>query len=169
MSKVGQIEERHFSGHSNLTRGSRKKYDDLTLAELLDLMVEHRVPSDIQTAPFTAVADNTWEDVDIITLLNAQLSTPIRTGEAVVLRGVFEFINGEAAINESKWGDGETPDNADKVDLFISKAAADSEFIPATVITDGSGQIKFETEDKANVTVRFHLKSFRYARFVASA
>jgi hypothetical protein len=169
MSKVGQIDERHFSGHSNLTRGARKKYDDLTLAELLDLMLEHRVPGDVQTAAFTAVADNTWEDVALVTLLNAQLSTPIRTGEAVVLRGVFEFINGEAAINESLWADGGTATGLDKEDLFISKAAAASEFVPVTVITDGSGNIKFETEDKANVSVKFHLKSFRYARFVASA
>jgi len=169
--QVGNIPERHFDGQSNVTRASKKEAADLHLAELLDLMQLHRVPSNVEAAAFTAAANDTWEDVDVVTLLNAALSSDsIRTGEAVMLLCTLEVINGEAAVNNIKYGHGEMPDNDDTVRTFAMAGAVGSEFIQGVwLMTDDDGQIKFETDDTTNVTVKIHLEGFQYIRKSATS
>ena len=168
--KVGTITENHFSGHGNMTRGSKKRGDDLHLAELLDLMQEHRVPGNVETAAFTPAVNDTWEDFDLIAALNLALTTPIRTGEAVKLRGTLEFVNGEAATNNAKYGHGETPDDDDTVRTFATAAAAASEYVrDVELITDDSGQIKIEVDDRTNLSFVFHVESFQYVKTVAQS
>lgn len=168
---VGSIPAEFFDGQANLTRGSLKEAGALHLAEILDLMQAHRVPSNIESAAFTATANDEWEDVDVVTLLNAALQNDsIRADEAVQLLCTLEVINGEAAVNNIKYAHGDTPDNDDTVRTFATAAAAGSEFIQGVVlITDGSGQIKFETDDIANVTVKVHLEGFQYVKKTAAS
>ena len=165
--KVGTIPDNHFSGHGNLTKGAKKKYDDTHLAELLDLMQIHRVPSNVETAQHDPAADDTWEDWGIIADLNAVLTTDIRTGEAVMLRGTLEYVNGEAATNNAKFADGGTPDDDDTVRSFATAAAAASEYEQHTLITDVDGNIKVESDDVANLGFVFHLESFQYVKTAA--
>lgn len=166
--KVGTITDNHFSGHGNMTKGSKKKFDDLHLAELLDLMQEHRVPSNIETAAFTPAVNDTWEDFDLIAALNLVLTTQIRTSEAVKLRGTLEFVNGEAAVNNAKYGHGDMPDDDDTVRTFATAAASASEFVrDVELITDSVGQIKIEVDDRTNLTLVFHLESYQYVKTTA--
>ncbi len=167
--KVGQIPADHFDGQANIGQGA-SKVDDENLATLLDLLTPHRVPSNVETAAFTAAVVDTWEDSDLISALNSVLSTPIRTGEAVRLLGTLEVINAEAAINNVKYAHGGTPDNDDTVRTFATAASIGSEFIHGVeLITDADGNIKIETDDITNVTLVFHLESFQYVRATASS
>lgn len=167
--KVGSISANHFSGHGNLTKGSMKKSGDAHLAELLDLMQMHRVPSNVETAAFTAAADATWEDYDLITALNLALTNPIRTGEAVRLLGTLELVNAEAAVNNVKFGHGGTPDNDDTTRNQAMAGSIGSEYFVVDLITDAEGNIKIETDDITNVTFVFHLEAFHYVRTSASS
>ena len=168
--KVGAIGTNAFSGHGNLTKGSKKRSDDLHLAELLDLMLVHRVPSNVETAAFTAAANDAWEDYDVITALNAVLTTPIRTGEAVKLLVTLELVNAEAAVNNVKYGHGGTPDNDDTVRTYAMTGAIGSDFIQGIeLITDDSGYIKIETDDITNVTFVVHLEAYEYVKVSASS
>lgn len=128
----------------------------------------HRVPANIETAAWTAVADNTWEVKDIVALLNTALATALKpsieTSRAVMLFGTLEFVNAnEAAINNAKYADGETPDDDDTVQTFATAAAIGSEYERGIYIqTDDSGQIQFEVDDKANLSLVFHLTGYQY-------
>jgi len=122
----------------------------------------YRVPANVETAPFAPAAAATWEDYDLVSALNAALTTDILTGHAVELRGEMEFVNAEAAANNAKWGDGDCPDNDDTVQKFTTAAAAASEYAETTVVTDASGNIKIELDDITNLALVFHLRSFRY-------
>jgi len=166
--QIGELREGYFDGGANIGRGSGSSPGDLTLRELLDQYLPHRVPSNVETAAFTCAADDTWEDYDIITALNLVLTTKIRTGEAVELRGTLELVNGEAAINNAKWGDGDTPDDDDTVTTYATQAAAASEYVhDLTIVTGEDGKIKIEVDDKANLSFVFHLQSFRYCKAAA--
>ena len=55
-------------------------------------------------------------------------TTDIETGKAIHFWGVLEIINGEAAVNNVKIGDGEMPDNDDTVRIYATSAVAGSEF-----------------------------------------
>ena len=167
--KVGQIPATYLDGQGNLGRAASAG-GDIHLSELLDLMQEHRVPSNVETAAFQPAVVDTWEDYDIIAALNLVLTTSIRSGEAVKLRGTLEFANGEAGVNNAKYGHGEMPDNDDTVRTFATAAAAASEYVrDVELITDGSGQIKIEVDDLTNLNLVFHLESFQYVHFVASS
>lgn len=169
--KISSLPVDHFDGTKNMGRGT-DGHDGMILRDLLDLMLVHRAPSNLKTAVFTATADATWEDVDLVALLNDVLTTLIREGEAVELRGMFEVVNTEAFVNNVKWADGGTPDNDPSVKTFATAAASASEYVPARadvgadliLVTDDEGQIKIEVDDLAHVGFRFHLFSWRYAR-----
>lgn len=168
--KVGTILANFFSGHGNLTKGSKKKYDDLHLAELLDALLIHRVPGNVETAAFVPAANDVWEDYDLITALNEALTTEIRTGEAVKLIGTLELVNAEAAVNNVKYASGDVPDNDDTVRTFAMTGAIGSDYIHGVeLITDDEGQIKIETDDVTNVTFVFHLESFQYVKTAAQS
>lgn len=166
--KVGQIPLSYFDGQGNIGRGVFHD-GDVPLAELLALMVPKRVPSNVETAAFTAAANDTWEDYDIVAALNAVMETPIRSGEAVQLLGTLEFVNGEAAVNNAKYAHGGTPDDDDTVRTFATAAAAGSEFVRGvTLITDGQGNIKIEVDDIANLSFVFHLEAYQYVGYAAT-
>lgn len=168
--KVGALPSDHFDGGSNMTAAQRTAAANKTLAEHLHLMQVHRVPSDIQTDAFTAAVNDTWEDYDIVAALNGKLAADIRTGEAVLLRGTLETINGETAVNTVKYGHGGTPDDDDKVRSYSTEALIQSEYIRGVeLMTDASGQIKIEVNDRTNLTLKFHLESFEYVHATASA
>lgn len=167
--RVGQIPADYFDGQHNIGRGVSPSSDGVSLSELLELMVPRRVPSNVETAAFVAAANDTWEDYDIITALNAVLTTPIRSGEAVELFGTLELVNAEAAVNNVKYGHGGMPDDDSTVRTFAMTGAIGSDFInDVTLITDGDGNIKIETDDITNVTFVFHLEAFRYTSYTAS-
>lgn len=167
--KVGQIPTNYFDGQANIGEGGASKAGDVDLAALLDLLEIHRAPSNIETAAFTAAANDTWEDYDIITALNAVLTTDIRTGEAVRLFGTLELVNAEAAVNNVKYGHGGMPDDDNTVRTSAMTGAIGSDFLfDVTLITDDEGNIKIETDDITNVTFVFHLESFQYVRATAS-
>jgi hypothetical protein len=167
--KAGQIPVSHFDGQANIGQGASKA-GDLNLAELLDLMQEHRAPSNIETAAFAPAANDTWEDYDLIAALNAVLTTDIRTGEAVKLFGTLELVNAEAAVNNVKYGHGGVPDDDDTVRTFAMTGSIGSDYIQGvTLITDTDGYIKIETDDITNVTFIFHLESYQYVRAAASS
>lgn len=130
--------------------------------------MERRTPSNIETAAFTAAVNATWENYNIITALNLVLTTNIETSRSVRLRGVLEFINSEAVAHEAKFADGETPDNDDTVNVFTMAAAAASEYLNVDLITDASGQIKIEVDDRTKATMKFHLKSYSYVQNTAT-
>jgi hypothetical protein len=168
--KVGTINENLFSGHGNLTKGSKKKYDDLHLAELMDALLIHRVPANVETAAFVPAANDVWEDFDLITALNAVLTTDIRTGEAVRLVGTLELVNAEAAVNNVKYASGGVPDNDDTVRASAMTGSIGSDYLQGIeLITDVDGQIKIETDDVTNVTFVFHLESFQYVKTAAQS
>lgn len=179
--KIGQISADHFEGQANTTKASRRpgtgdevNTGTLHLAELLDLMMLHRVPGNIETAAFTAAVVDMWEDAAVISLLNAALNAAdaslIRTGEAVRLFGTLEVVNGEAAVNSLFFGHGGTPDNDDTRRPFATAASIGSEFIrPTDLITDPSGNIKIETDDIVNVMLIFHLEGYQYVRVADSS
>lgn len=167
--KVGAIPSEYFDGQSNIGRGNSKT-GDVHLAALIDALQEKRVPSNVETAAFTAAVNDTWEDYDIITALNAVLTTAIRTGEAVKLMGTLELVNAEAAVNNVKYAHGGTPDNDDTVRTFAMTGAIGSDYIKGVVlITDDEGNIKIETDDITNVTFVFHLESYQYVKAAAAS
>jgi len=162
--KVGAIPTEYFDGQANIGKGVVKA-GNVHLAALMAMLQEHRVPSNVETAAFTAAVNDTWEDYDIITALNAVLTNPIRTGEAVKLMGTLELVNAEAAVNNVKYAHGDTPDNDDTVRTFAMTGAIGSDYIKGVVlITDDEGNIKIETDDVTNVTFVFHLESFQYVK-----
>lgn len=168
--RIGNMRDDQFDGSMNIGRGTKGEFDDLELRDLLDAMMPHRVPGNVETAAFTVAVNDTWEDYDIITALNAVLSTAIRTGEAVRLFGTLEFVNGEAAVNNAKYGHGGMPDDDDTVRTFATAAAAASEYVRGVeLITDGDGNIKIEVDDLTNLSFVFHLESFQYVRYTASS
>jgi hypothetical protein len=172
--KVGQIPSNHFDGQGNTTRAGRVRDTDLVLAELLDLMQVHRVPGNIETAAFTAVANDTWEDTALVAALNTALDAVdaplIRVGEAVHLSGTLEIVNAEVGANNLFYGHGGTPDNDDTRRAFTTAAAIGSEFIrPVDLLTDADGNVKIETDDIANLTLVFHLEGYQYVRAVDSS
>lgn len=128
-----------------------------------------RVPSNIETAAFTAAVNATWENYNIITALNLVLATNIAVTRAVQLRGVLEFITSDAlGPYEAKFNDGDAPDGDDTTNAFTTAAAAGSEFINVDLITDATGQIKIEVDDRTKLTMIFHLKSYSYVQNVAT-
>lgn len=167
--KLGQVPADYFDGQANIGKGVAKS-GDIHLAEMMDLMQIHRAPSNVETAAFTAAANDTWEDYDIITALNAVLTTDIRTSEAVKLLGTLELVNAEAAVNNVKYAHGGTPDNDDTVRTFAMTGAIGSDYIRGVeLITDTDGYIKIETDDITNVTFVFHLEAYQYVRATASS
>jgi len=128
--------------------------------------VTYRVPSNIETAAFAPAVVATWEDLDIIALLNTALTTDIDTAESVNLRGVLEIVNAAAVPYTAAMADGDTPDGDDVVTEYAVSAAIGSDFFDADFITDGSGQIRIEASN-ANVTFIYHLKSFSYVQNTA--
>lgn len=167
--RVGQIPSGYLDGAAQLG-GASSLASDIPLAELLELMIPRRVPGNVETAQHDPAANDTWEDWDIITDLNAALTTKIRTGEAVLLHGTLELVNGEAAVNNAKYGHGGMPDNDDTVRAYATQAAAASEFVQGvTLITDGDGNIKVESDDVTNLGFVFHLEMYQYVRYAASS
>lgn len=167
--KLGKIPSNYFDGQANIGHAA-SKVGDVDLAALMDLMLEHRAPSNVETAAFTAAANDTWEDYDLIAAINAVLTTDIRTGEAVKLFGTLELVNAEAAVNNVKYGHGGMPDDDNTVRTFAMTGAIGSDFInDVTLITDDEGNIKIETDDITNVTFVFHLESYQYVRADASS
>lgn len=169
--KVGQILDDYLDGQHSIGRGVHVG-GDIPLAELLELMIPRRAPGNVETAQHDPAANDTWEDWDIITDLNAVLSTgnKIRTGEAVLLHGTLELVNGEAGVNNAKYGHGGMPDDDDTVRTYATQAAAASEFVHGvTLITDGNGNIKVESDDVANLGFVFHLEMYQYVRFTATS
>ena len=128
-----------------------------------------RVPSNIETAAWTAALVDTWEDEDMVALFNAALGTNIETSKAIQFRGVLEIISADGLAHDTKIGDGGTPDNDDTVAEYASSLAIGSDFFDVNLATDASGNIKFEVDDVANVTLVMHLKSFQYITNTAVA
>jgi len=129
----------------------------------------YRVPGNIETAAFTAAVNATWEDEDLVTLLNAVTTVDIETNAAVRMVGVLEIANSAAAPHTAKTADGDTPDNDDTVVEYAVAAAIGSEFYDVCFVTDASGNIKIETDDVTEVTFIFHLTSYEYAQPIATA
>jgi hypothetical protein len=179
--KVGQIPIDHFDSGANMNRASRKpgvnaeaNAGDAHLAELLDLLMVHRVPGNIESAAATAAVDDTWEDFDVITLLNTALTTAaaplIRTGEAVMLYCTLEWVNGEAGVNNAKYANGGVPDDDDTVRDFATAAAAASGYeYGVWLVTDEDGNIKLEVDDVANLSLVVHLEAYQYVRIADSS
>lgn len=168
-NKVGSIDSRHFSGHSNLTRGSKKKTDDPDLAEMLDLMQLRRVPSNIETAAFQPAVVDTWEDFDLRAAINTALAVDqLRIGEAYRLLGTLELVNAEANANNVKFGHGGTPDDDDTTRNQAMAAAIASEFFVVDLLTDADGNIKIEVDDLTNVTMVFHLEAYQIVKIAVA-
>ena len=123
----------------------------------------YRVPSDIQTAAFGCAASAAWEDEDLVALLNAVLVTPIVTARAVYLVGALEVIRDDAVSHVVLFADGGTPSGVDKVQTCTTPQAIGSYLVPVELITDASGNIKIQVDDKDHVTFKFHLRAFTYA------
>ena len=128
---------------------------------------EVRVPSNVETAAFTAAVNATWEDEDVVALFNAQTTTDIETSKAIHFWGVMEIINSEAVPHTAKWADGGTPDNDDKVIQYAVSAAIGSDFQDVDLYTDASGQIKIEVDDITKITMKLHLRGYRYVQNTA--
>jgi hypothetical protein len=128
-------------------------------------------PGNVETAPFGAAVDATWEDLDLISLINAATTgDDIDTGRRVKLRGTLEVLSGDAAVHAVKYASGGTPDNDDTVKLYSTGGAAQSYFIPNVVlITDNLGQIKIEADVILQATFVFHLESYQYAQVAAGS
>jgi hypothetical protein len=168
-AKVGNLLADYFDGQANIGQGASKSGDE-NLVNVLALIMPTRVPSNVETAAFTAAANDTWEDYDLIAALNAVLTTDIRTGEAVRLLGTLELVNAEAAVNNVKYGHGGMPDDDDTVRTFAMTGAIGSDFIQGVeLITDDEGKIKIETDDITNVTFVFHLESYQVVRTTAGS
>jgi hypothetical protein len=134
----------------------------LRLAGALKYGVEYAVPSNLETAAFGAAVVDTWENYALIAAINTAATGAIATGERVALRGVLEIINADAgAARNFRYADGETPDNDDTV-VSVEVPLASSTSVEVELFTDASGQIKIESDDQADLTAIFHLKSFRY-------
>ncbi len=128
---------------------------------------EKAVPANIETAAFTAAVNATWEDYDLVAAINTALTTAVKdiidVTRRVRLDGVLEFINAEAVAHEAKWADAATPDNDDTVNVFTMAAAAASEYLNTAIIcAPTTGYCKIEVDDVTKVTLKFHLKSYRY-------
>lgn len=177
--KVGQLDAKYFDGQGNIGRGTGKPSTspdtvDPPLAELLDLMMLHRVPGNIESAEFTAAANDTWEDYDLVAALNTALATAgapaIRTGEAVRLLGTLEVVNGNASANTVLYGHGGTPDDDDTRRTHTTPTSAGSEYLYDTeLLTDSDGNIKIETDDVSNLGLVFHLEAYQYVRVADSS
>lgn len=165
---IGALDSGYFDGGKNLTYAQKTVAADLHLAELLDKMQVHRVPGAIETDAYTCAIVSTWEDWPLITQLNTKLATPIRTGEAVLLKGTIEWVNGEAAVNTAEYCHGGTPRPSDKIRSYSTGGATQSYFSNVELITDGSGNVKLLINDLTNLHVKFHLESFQYVRKNAS-
>jgi hypothetical protein len=134
----------------------------LSLAGALKYGVEYAAPSNLETAAFGAAVVNVWEDYDLIAAINTAAVGAIATGQRVALRGVLEIVNADgAAARNFRYADGETPDNDDTV-VSVEVPLASSTPVEVELFTDASGQIKIESDDQADLTAIFHIKSFRY-------
>lgn len=122
------------------------------------------IPSNVVTAAFGCAASNTWENEDLIALLNAQLVTDIETGRRVLLKGVMEVITDNAVAHQVYFGDGAlaTATAAKSMGMLTATAAGSYFSIPLELFTDASGQIKIQVDDKDHVTFKFHPRGFEY-------
>lgn len=122
-----------------------------------------RIPTDVQTAAFGVAVDATWEDEDLVTLLNAQTTTDMLMG-SVLLLGVLEIITGDAVAHTVLWADGGTPAGIDKVQTYTTPNVAGSYFTDVALITDATGNIKIQADVAAQVTFRFHVRGYMYVQ-----
>jgi len=126
-----------------------------------------RVPANLETAAFSCLVNATWEDIDLVALLNTALTTAVKdiidVTKSVYLHGVLEILNGDGLAHTVKWADAGTPDNDDTVKEFATLLAIGSEHTPCDIVcshTDGFA--KFEADVVAQATFVYHLTSFEY-------
>lgn len=145
---------------------------DIIEVELTDrgksgLSMGYRVPGDVQTAAFTCAGNGTWENEDLVALLNAQTTTDITTSRAVHVFGVLEIITGNGVAHTVQWGDGGMVSGIDKVQQYVTPAASSSYFVPVDLMTDASGNIRILVDDITQVTFKFHLRGYQYVQNTA--
>lgn len=134
----------------------------LSLAGVLAYGLEYALETPVQTAAFTAAVNSTWEDVDVVALLNAALANNLPTTSRIRMTCVLEIADGAGAAETVKIANGGTPDNDDTVVSISTAGLVASEYHDFELITDALGQIKFETSSIANITGILHLKSFSF-------
>jgi len=167
---AGAVPAGMLAGQANMTKGSKTATENVHLAELLDLYLWRRVPSNIETAAFTAQINATWEDYDIIAALNTALTTDIRLGEAVELLCTLEVIDaGGGADDTFKYANGDTPDGDDTLETIIPTDGVTTLTYGVLLVTDSAGNIKIEISDITEITVVLHLEAYRYVKKVAAA
>lgn len=132
----------------------------------------HRVPGDIRSAS-TIPADNaTHEDYDLRGALNTALVAggkgSMGTSQAVMLRGVWQVNNNEAVAHEFRYADGGVADNDPAVLIYKTAAAAALYDVEATMITDASGNVKWEVDDRTKIDgIQFALTGWAYVKTAA--
>ena len=142
---------------------------DATLASDVQF---RRVPTDIRTASTIPAVNTTHEDYDIRGALNTALTAAgdaiMSTSRAVILRGVWQVNNNEAVPHEFRYADGGVADNDPAVITYTTAAAAALYDIKDEIVTDASGNIKWEVDDRTKIDgIQFALTSWAYAKTAA--
>jgi len=113
----------HVHGRARTASGGAGQYIEVQLKlGGGDSLTEYRVPSNIETAAFTAAVNATWEDENLVTLLNAATVSDIQTSKSVHLFGVLEIITANAVAHTVLWGDGDSVALGDKVQQYTTPA-----------------------------------------------
>lgn len=164
-TKTGQIDSAHFDGGGNIVRGGKASKDTPDLGTALAGMQWTPVPANVETAALTLATNSVIQDWDLVTALNAVLTTELPSGERLALLGTLEFVNGEAATNNATYSHGDAPDGDDTERAFATAAAAASEFVRGEMLfTDEDGNIRASVDDVANLTLVFHLEAYAVCR-----
>jgi len=131
-----------------------------------------RLPADIRSASTIPAVNATHETYDLRGALNTALATAVKdemdTAKAVELHGVWQVNNNEGVAHEFRYSNGGVADNDPSVVINTTAAAAALYEYPVVMITDASGLVTWEVDDRTKIDgIQFALTGWRYVKTAA--